>query len=83
MSSEAEARDFTPAGTGTVERAVDEVLAERADFVNERGLGAIGPLMGVVMQKLGGSADGKKVNQVLKEKIGDFLNESHDDKLID
>ena len=35
------------------------------------------------MQKLGGSADGKKVNQVLKEKIGDSLNESHDDKLID
>ena len=83
MSSEAEARGFTPAGTGAVERAVDEVLAERADFVNERGLDAIGPLMGVVMQKLGGSADGKKVNQVLKEKIGDSLNESHDDKLID
>jgi glutamyl-tRNA(Gln) amidotransferase subunit E len=73
MSSEAEARGFTPAGTGAVEKAVDEVLAERSDFVNERGLNAIGPLMGVVMQKLGGSADGKKVNQVLKEKIGETL----------
>ena len=32
-------------------------------------MGAVGPLMGIVMQKLGGSADGKTVSEVLREKI--------------
>ena len=59
MTREASERGFTPADNSAVESAVDEVLKEREDFVVERGMGAIGPLMGVVMGKLGGSADGK------------------------
>ena len=62
FSENAEADGYTPADSSAVEDAVDEILADRADFVAERGLGAIGPLMGVVMGKLGGAADGKVVS---------------------
>ena len=48
---------------------VDRVVAERADFVRERGMGALGPLMGVVMAEVRGSADGKKVAGLLREAI--------------
>ena len=58
-----------------MEDAVDEILVDRADFVAERGLGAIGPLMGMVMGKLGGAADGKVVSEILKQKISKIIDE--------
>ena len=73
MTSEAAARGFEPADTGAVDAAVAEVLTERADFVAERGMAALGPLMGVVMGKLGGAADGKAVSAALKEQIQRLL----------
>jgi len=73
MPTQSAARGYEPAGTGAVEAAVAEVLAERADFVAERGMGALGPLMGVVMGKLGGGADGKAVSAALKEQIQRML----------
>ncbi|MDG1525652.1 MAG: Glu-tRNA(Gln) amidotransferase subunit GatE [Candidatus Thalassarchaeaceae archaeon] len=73
MTAEAATRGFEPADTGAVDAAVAEVLADRADFVAERGMGAMGPLMGVVMGKLGGAADGKAVSAALKEQIQRLL----------
>ena len=73
MTAEAANRGFEPADTGSVDAAVAEVLAERADFVAERGMEALGPLMGVVMGKLGGAADGKAVSAALKEQIQRLL----------
>ena len=73
MASEAASRGFEPADTGAVDAAVAEVLAERADFVKERGMEALGPLMGVVMGKLCGAADGKAVSAALKEQIQRLL----------
>ena len=73
MTAEATSRGFEPADTGAVDAAVAEVLAERADFVAERGMEALGPLMGVVMGKLGGAADGKAVSAALKEQIQRLL----------
>jgi glutamyl-tRNA(Gln) amidotransferase subunit E len=69
ITTEAETLDLKPADTGAVEAAVAEVLAERADFVAERGMGALGPLMGVVMGKLGGVADGGAVSAALKQAL--------------
>ena len=69
MKDEATTLGFIPADTGVVEAAVSEVLKERADFVSERGMAAMGPLMGVVMGKLGGAADGKAVSAELKKQI--------------
>ncbi|MDP7002077.1 MAG: Glu-tRNA(Gln) amidotransferase subunit GatE [Candidatus Thalassarchaeaceae archaeon] len=73
MTAEATSRGFVPADNSKIEAAVEEVIQERADFVNERGVGAIGPLMGAVMSRLGGSADGKAVSRILKERIEEAL----------
>ncbi len=63
-----------PAVTGEdLAAIVKRIVAERADFVRERGMGALGPLMGVVMAEVRGSADGKKVAGLLKDAIARVL----------
>jgi glutamyl-tRNA(Gln) amidotransferase subunit E len=52
---------------------VDRIVADRAEFVRERGMGALGPLMGVVMAEVRGSADGKKVAGLLREAIAGVI----------
>ena len=73
MSSESESRGFLPADTSSIEEAVEAVIRERSDFIEERGMGAVGPLMGMVMQKLGGSADGKSVSKILRDRINEKI----------
>ena len=75
FSTNVDENGFAPAETGAVEAAVDEVLFENADMIRERGMGAMGPLMGAVMGKLGGAADGKVVSSILKEKISNMVEE--------
>jgi len=74
-SNKANENGFSPAETGAVEAAVDEVLAENLDMIRDRGMGAMGPLMGAVMGKLGGAADGKIVSEILKQKISNIADE--------
>ena len=45
------------------------MVDSRIDFVKERGMGALGPLMGLVMKECGGAADGKQVSALLREVI--------------
>jgi glutamyl-tRNA(Gln) amidotransferase subunit E len=52
---------------------VDDVVQSRLEFVKAKGVGAAGPLMGVVMKQVRGKADGKLVNEVLREKIASVL----------
>jgi glutamyl-tRNA(Gln) amidotransferase subunit E len=66
----AEQNGLKPADTSSLQSVIDAVVLERIDFVKERGMGAIGPLMGVVMQKAG-AADGKAVSALLKQAIMD------------
>ncbi len=73
MSSEALSRGLVPADLSSIEEAVDAILGEREDFVHDRGMGAVGPLMGMVMKKLGSSADGKAVSKILRDKIGEMI----------
>lgn len=63
-----EANGFKPADEGDLGAVIQAIVAERADFVRERGMGAMGPLMGVVMQAVG-AADGKVVSALLREAI--------------
>jgi glutamyl-tRNA(Gln) amidotransferase subunit E len=72
FAQQAEKAGFTPANTGAVEAAVEEVVAENMNMIDERGMSAMGPLMGAVMQKLGGSADGKTVSEALRKKISEL-----------
>ena len=57
-----------PADLGDLESIVNEIVSQRADFVKERGMGAMGPLMGIVMQAAG-AADGKAVSALLRAAI--------------
>jgi glutamyl-tRNA(Gln) amidotransferase subunit E len=62
---------------GTDEAVVREICArvvqEREGFIREKGEGALGPLMGIVMKELRGKADGKIISEVLRELIGRLL----------
>jgi glutamyl-tRNA(Gln) amidotransferase subunit E len=49
------------------------IVGERTAFVRERGKGALGPLMGVLMAEVRGSVDGKLVSSVLREEIDRLL----------
>ena len=69
LSNLADELGVVPADSGAIDEVVAKVLAERADFVAERGMGALGPLMGVVLKELGSGADGKAVSDALKTAI--------------
>jgi glutamyl-tRNA(Gln) amidotransferase subunit E len=52
-----------------VEKIIIEIVESNKAMVKDRGMGAMGPLMGMAMKKLKGKADGKLVNKLLNEKI--------------
>jgi len=56
-----------------VDRVIDEVLSEKRDFVLGKGERAVAPLMGIVMEKLRGKADGRTINQRLTAKVRELL----------
>lgn len=52
-----------------VEDLIDVLILENKKMIEDRGMGAMGVLMGKSMQKLQGKADGKLVNKLLRDKI--------------
>ena len=52
-----------------VARVVDELVAANPDLIARRGEAAIAPLMGKAMERLRGRADGKLVNEMLRERV--------------
>lgn len=52
-----------------LEAIVRKIIAERSDFIAQKGNAALGPLMGVVMAEVRGSVDGKLVSEVLRKEI--------------
>ena len=65
----ARALGLAGASRAEVERVVDDVIAAGGDLVASRGEGAMAPLMGKVMERLRGRADGKLVSEVLRERL--------------
>ena len=61
----AQENNLVPADVGNLESIIEGIVLERLDFVKERGMGAMGPLMGVVMGACPG-VDGKEVSAVLR-----------------
>ena len=64
----AEQHGLKPVDASDIAAVISSIVEERLDFVRDRGMAAIGPLMGVVMQQVG-AADGKVVSALLKEAI--------------
>ncbi|NPA75472.1 MAG: Glu-tRNA(Gln) amidotransferase subunit GatE [Euryarchaeota archaeon] len=52
---------------------IDRIIEEKKELINERGMGAFKPLMGLVMKEVRGKVDGKKVSEVLRSKLKDAL----------
>jgi len=52
-----------------LEGVVDEVLRENEKLIQERGVRAFGPLMGLVMRRVRGRADASLVREILKSRL--------------
>lgn len=52
-----------------VKKIISEIAEANKSMIEERQMGAMGPLMGMSMKKLKGKADGSLVNKIVKEEI--------------
>lgn len=52
-----------------LEGLIDSIVRSKHDLIQLRGLGAVGPLMGIVMKEIRGKADGKVINTLLRERV--------------
>lgn len=64
---------LSAADTDELDAVIKKIVSERIDFVKERGMGAVGPLMGVIMKELRGRADGKLISERLKLAISQIV----------
>ncbi|MCG7847987.1 MAG: Glu-tRNA(Gln) amidotransferase subunit GatE [ANME-2 cluster archaeon] len=58
-----------------IEKVIENIVIQKLEFVKERGMGAIGPLMGEVMKELRGIVDGEVASSLLKKKIEEHLDQ--------
>jgi glutamyl-tRNA(Gln) amidotransferase subunit E len=56
-----------------LEVIVKKIITDRADFIAQKGMASVGPLMGIVMAEVRGSVDGKIVSEILKKEIAATL----------
>ncbi|MEM1508053.1 MAG: Glu-tRNA(Gln) amidotransferase subunit GatE [Candidatus Bathyarchaeia archaeon] len=56
-----------------LKRLIEEYLEKNRSLVMERGIGALGTLMGIIMRDLRGRVKPETVNKVLREKISEEL----------
>ena len=52
---------------------INHLIKEREQFIKERGMGAVGALMGPVMSEFRGKMDGGDINKILMKKIKEIL----------
>ena len=57
-----------------VREIIRKIVSNNDSMIEERKMGALGPLMGMAMKELKGKADGSIVNKILKEEINILLN---------
>ncbi len=57
------------ADEGELDAVISRVISERLDFIKQRGMGSMGPLMGPVMAELRGKVDGAVISQRLRAAI--------------
>jgi glutamyl-tRNA(Gln) amidotransferase subunit E len=74
-SEAAKAAGLAGVDEADVKKAVQAIVASKADLMRAKGERAAAPLMGLVMQELRGKADGAIVSAILKKEIQNILNE--------
>ena len=56
-----------------LEDFIVSLVSDKKEFIKEKGMGAVGALMGPVMSKFRGKMDGGDINKVLMEKVKEIL----------
>lgn len=70
---EAAERIAPPISSAELVSIIRAILADREEFIRERGMGALGPLMGVVMQEVRGRVDGRQISDILKKELASMV----------
>jgi glutamyl-tRNA(Gln) amidotransferase subunit E len=52
-----------------IERIVDTAISSNAQLIQERGMGALGLLMGSVMKEVRGKAKAEQVSELIKRRL--------------
>lgn len=52
-----------------IEEIAKRIVSERIDYVKQKKLESIGPLMGILMKEFRGKVDGKIINDILRKEI--------------
>ncbi|MGQ9460715.1 MAG: Glu-tRNA(Gln) amidotransferase subunit GatE [Candidatus Bathyarchaeaceae archaeon] len=55
-----------------LEKMIDNLIEENKSLIEERGGGAFGPLMGIIMKKVRGRVKAELVSEVLKRRLEEF-----------
>lgn len=58
----------------TISEGIKEIVEENRSMIEERKMGAMGPLMGKAMAKFQGKADGQTVSKLLTKEIQNIIN---------
>lgn len=56
-----------------VEKFIDKIMEEKRDLLINKRESSLSPLMGIAMKEFRGKVDGKKINDILKRKIDEFI----------
>lgn len=48
---------------------IQKIIQENSDLIKKRGMGAFGPLMGIIMKKVRGKIDGATISKMLQKKL--------------
>jgi glutamyl-tRNA(Gln) amidotransferase subunit E len=56
-----------------LEELVDDAIEKNSEFIEARGKGAFGPLMGIIMKKARGRVKAKLVSRILRERLDDAI----------
>jgi len=59
-----------------LEKTIDTLVESKMDFIREKGLDSVGPLMGVVMKDFRGKVSGQEVSRLLKDRIARKLGDN-------
>ncbi|MDD1669431.1 MAG: GatB/YqeY domain-containing protein, partial [Methanomicrobiales archaeon] len=62
----------TPVTSDELTRIITRIIDERREFVKEKKMAALGPLMGLVMKEVRGKVDGKVVSEALRRELERF-----------
>ena len=61
--------NLTLLDSAEVQKIISDICEKQKEMIEQRQMGAMGPIMGMSMKQIKGKADGSTVNQIVKEEI--------------